>query len=783
MSLDTKTPQLSVSERRGQRLAHLQTNFSRPTSQLPTVASSRPLRVRPSDYEDVQEERVPLQPANVKRQSSKSSLRYIFSREKALRKPTDSKLSGIDEVQNLMKDAQAPSETTAPLSPTACATPQTATTVPTLVTSSPIDSDRSRTPSNRRPKPHDRQQLASDVGWKPPPLFQAYPQAIKHTTLEAPALSADSIVRLHATFKAKGSSLEDLDLHLTHSANGEPSEDLTARRRKLEKERKKYLRTLSENIDKNEWSQKVYLLATSGYILQYSGRGKHDRLPEKMLLLGPKSVAFASDAIPGKHWVLQVSQTAEEDGTNPIETSRPIFSRLGFHRSHARRLARNFLLVFDDPDEMSAWLLAVRAQIETRGGNKYVSEGVFDEEMESQLRSTPSMRQLIKKDPNRFSTMLLQPQQSDKESSVGDQSRRNSYVSLHRRSMVIQPTPESRAGSVSTTQTESIPTTENPGRFYATLASPPLSDGKSHILEPEKETVNVSSTNDKFRDCSNTPSPVDRTGRLHPKHLPPAPNFSVPSFSKRFAARQDIPQVPHLPSSAHGDHPDDTSMDTLSIFSSPPQSPSRQMPSISQRDPRDHRRPSNRRDLLKQQLRGSNSEDSLGHVGQDQECMHLRYSHFPGDSMPALATASGLLPTSTLASVQPSEHSLISQFPKPASEVNNTSDQHNQQIRSLLYYKPESTSRPSSIIISRRKSMSGLSIGPPVAPPPNCPLPKIPSTFIKASAQSGWSKQSAPTSSIEGSHESLPTSSPDSPPGHIPKTTRSVSSHQMIHGI
>jgi hypothetical protein len=37
----------------------------------------------------------------------------------------------------------------------------------------------------------------------------------------------------------------------------------------------------------------------------FRGEGKHDRLPERMLLLGPQSVAFASDAIPGKHWVVE----------------------------------------------------------------------------------------------------------------------------------------------------------------------------------------------------------------------------------------------------------------------------------------------------------------------------------------------------------------------------------------------------------------------------------------------------------------------------------------------
>jgi hypothetical protein len=45
--------------------------------------------------------------------------------------------------------------------------------------------------------------------------------------------------------------------------------------------------------------------------------------------------------------------------------------------------------------------------------------------------------------------------------------------------------------------------------------------------------------------------------------------------------------------------------------------------------------------------------------------------------------------------------------------------------------------------VSRRKSMPGLTIGPPAAPPPNCPLPKIPSP-IAAQAAPVWSTSPSP---------------------------------------
>src|SRR5690606_25901613 len=100
-------------------------------------------------------------------------------------------------------------------------------------------------------------------------------------------------------------------------------------------------RRLSVSINKSEWSQKIFVLVTSGYLLQYKGEGHFDRLPEKMMQLNKDSVAFASDAIPGKHWVVQVSQALDDEGTVAPEKSKGLFSRLSFQGAVARRATKS----------------------------------------------------------------------------------------------------------------------------------------------------------------------------------------------------------------------------------------------------------------------------------------------------------------------------------------------------------------------------------------------------------------------------------------------------------
>ncbi|RHZ64443.1 peptidase family M20/M25/M40 protein [Aspergillus thermomutatus] len=798
MSLDQQPPQPSVSERRGQRLAPLQTNFSRPTArssvQFPPPAAApdsasipsatpRPQRPRPTNYQNESErESVPLQQTPVKRQTSKSGLRGLFAREKPSRKPnTDTKLAEIDEAHTTVTQTVTVSDT--PLSPSVCATPKTMMSTSTLVASPPGDASRMKLASKSRAKTSSSRPVAGDHGWKPPPLFQAYPQAIKHDCLWAPVMSADSILRIQATAKRNSSSRDE-----DPQGNQPPNEGASAERKKKEEREKKHMRTVSETIGKTDWSQKIYVLVTSGYILQYSGSGKHDRLPEKMLQLGPRSVAFASDAIPGKHFVLQICHSSEEDGTATVDTHRPLFSRLGFHRSNARRWTRSFLLVFTNAEEMSSWLLAVRAQIEARGGKKYVSEKLYDEAMEHQLRPKQSIRQMVQKDPNRFSSIYLQPQQSagsdEKDQALSDQSRRSSYISLHRRSMVFQSGAESRSNSMSTTQTDVTPPVNGFGRFHS--SGPPPSGpstlpngiavpGASQPSLPQSPTsASLAKRQSSYlagsasiegheppRSQSTVPEPILRSTS------PPAPNFSVPSFSKRFAAKTAQAQILQdlrldCDRSNGVRHQDsDEQLDTLSAFPSPPQSPTRNMSRMGLNDIYEDistvRNVSPRR-----QLRVCNSEDSLADSQQ-------RTHDYRGLLMPRLPTTHSSRPPSIA----------IDPLTKPPSDTqptrstSNAGNQSRPELQRDRLYLTDHGGRPLSM--ARRKSMPGLSVGPPAAPPPNCPLPKIPSpidphgpVLLPSAPLTARSSQSPPSKTLRDRQRSFANINPPTSHTNLP---------------
>lgn len=763
-SINRDSAQPSFGERRGHRLAPLNTNLGQPSAaQQQGQHSTRLQRPRPSDYSSTNgsEGPVPLQ-SPVKRQTSKSSLRNLFSRDKPTRAATapDRKLAEIEESQ------PTPTQTlTVPSTPVSSGLLSPGTTVSTPTLASPTTPraratlKTARTPP-REPKQPSRPPSKEQYGWKPPPLFQAYPQSIKHECLSAPAMSADSILRLHATTGNSGT--DD-----GRSGGPERAEKAdAARKRKESKEQRKHLRTLSGTINKVEWSNKIYVLSTTGFILQYAGEGKNDRLPEKMLQLGPQSVAFASDAIPGKHWVVQISRDPAADaGPAPPELPKSKFSRFGFRRSPARRLTRSFLLVFDNPDSMISWLMAVRAEIEARGGPKFTLEKHSDEGPEQQLRPKSSVRQMVKKDPHRVSSLFLKPQNlgspnEDDGQSVGAktlQSRRSSYVSVSRRSMI-----DSRAGSTTSTGwTETNPTTPTDARAFSFTSanppnSPPTANGASVSEEPGSTDNDSTYTrspppsshgiNQSLYTSSSIPptssvttraestqpsSPSSRPDPLARSASPPAPNFSVPSFSKKFVPRPGIIPGTHSQQSVAGvlRRGESTADFSVTGVTSPPQSPAYSVASSRYTDssepsmvPHDG---SGRR-----MLRAFNSEDALSRMVRSGNASS------PGPNFPRAPRTAGQLTESNESSPRPPNMAghtglgITVKSPQSTQTVpqaipNSTAESASRRVATAQPDKQLSQS------VSRRKSMPGLAIGPPVAPPPNCPLPKIPSSMVK----------------------------------------------------
>lgn len=815
MSSLRDSTQPSFGERRGHRLAPLQTNFSRPATtqddqsqsqsqsqlhqQQPAqpaqpIQSARLQRPRPTDpVTNGSDGPIPLQ-SPVKRQSSKSSLRNLFGRDKSSRAavaPESTTLDEVDESQASPSDITSQTVTIDETiwSPT-IATPHTIVSTTTSNTLASPTTPRARnTLKSSRPRPPEPKNSQEQYGWKPPALFQAYPQSTKHDCLSAPAMSADSILRLHAT--SGKNAAED---GRTATSSGDS--------KKKEQRERKHLRTLSGTINKVEWTKKIYVLATAGFILQYAGDGKHDRLPEKMLQLGPQSVAFASDAIPGKHWVVQISQNPAADAIAVPEPPKSrLTSRFGFHRSHARRLAQSFLMVFDDPDSMISWLIAIRAEVEARGGPKFVTEKHSEDEVEPQLRSKASVRQMVKKDPHRISSLFLQPQtlrlpdDDEDGQSVGGmtwQSRRSSYVSDNRRSVI-----DSRAGSTSTGWTEASPAMNNdaPSSSFSSSNTPASPNnlpsepstpyglpeavlrevdqmiglsGLSGMTPPassqgNRQSLHMSplsspgptgsaSASTSTSTSRTDPIPVAQPSTDIPETLtrsasPPAPNFSVPSFSKKFVPRPGPGSInqPSSPPSVAGalrrGQSTSTSDFTIASVSSPPQSPTYSVASSRHTDASEP--VPLPRDGSGRVLRTYNSEDILSRMVRTQPAPN--FSRVPRAGAPSEISPPPSRPLSLVGrpglgismngesqapvvpAVEPSRKPELSLFPQPQSNptpIPVPTPRHRTPTQHVDTHLAQS--------MSRRRSMPGLAVGPPAAPPPNCPLPKLPPLATKS---------------------------------------------------
>ncbi|EGR51649.1 uncharacterized protein TRIREDRAFT_120060 [Trichoderma reesei QM6a] len=210
--------------------------------------------------------------------------------------------------------------------------------------------------------------------WSLPSLFRAYQQALKQQTLAAVALPTEALMKL-----SEKTSVAEMIAPLSQTeANvsggvggaGTSSGDLFRRRNRGD----------SLSTTNLPWTTKIYILVTAGYLLQYSGDGVIDRMPEKVLRLGKSSAAFATDMIPGRHWVLQVSASTEDDGASTTD-SRSLLSKLSF-RSSEKRYTQHMVMVFDSAEDMDDWMTSLRAMIEQLGGRRKLSEVGLPQEVE-----------------------------------------------------------------------------------------------------------------------------------------------------------------------------------------------------------------------------------------------------------------------------------------------------------------------------------------------------------------------------------------------------------------
>ena len=554
--------------RRGGHLAPIKTSFDE-------AASRKSRRPRPIETIVYQEAGGRIPPAASSsptlHRDSKFGLRSLFSRSKSIVNLDSEERSSVPHEDNEVTIRQH-SGTTLRLRVSAAGDAHGVTNGSTMVPRKEIKDSKAGLKTERPSRP--------SRAWDPPPLFQAYPQAVKYGSLQASTLSADTILRI-SNHKNNKNLREQMMLSTLDV--GSLEEDL--RRKKPDEESKTHRRRMSSSTSKTEWTQKIYVLSTSGYLLEYSGDGSYDRLPEKVMQLGKDSAAFASDAIPGKHWVLQISQVATEDGVVALSATRSVLGRMKFRKPDCRKPVSSFLLILGSAEEMDGWLVAVRKEIEALGGKKYRpsigSRKTTDEAVQT-LRERPSRRYLVKRDPHRFQNPegsrefsqgvcsgdesdISQPVNSapgaapvtsekprsyrttasTETSSIGrdnipddrnlQDSSRLSYLSMGTRTLVA-----SRGSSVATSSTKCDP-------VHADVSTTLHGLGRSSLMNKRHASMQkippaLELRRESFDPCADhhaagpQPTHADTEGSVSVKSLSPStPNFSVPSFSKRYS--------------------------------------------------------------------------------------------------------------------------------------------------------------------------------------------------------------------------------------------------------
>ncbi|KAL9598406.1 MAG: hypothetical protein Q9219_004496 [cf. Caloplaca sp. 3 TL-2023] len=364
------------------------------------------------------------------------------------------------------------------------------------------ESPKQQPPKAKRSKSIKQGASNKSILWDPPPLFQAYPQSVKHGKVYAPNTPADTILRLR------------------NSRYGSPPVELVP---------------------------KVYVLVTSGYLLQYSGEGSFDRSPEKIMPIGQDSAAFASDAISGKHWVLQVSHASDENGT-PILEKSSLAQRLGFRGDIKKCSVSNLLLVLDNPEELENWLGTVRREIEAWGGKKYQSDSAARpsaDEVARTLQQKPSRRYLVKRDPNQFSNFTNEMGVAGEETST----RVDPAAGARKHSTATQDSVHSPSTSNMTASTDQniLDRLRNSPRmsYISTGAKThSTSQDPSPLPSPTNVTFHLDDLSFGHEQSEKTGLPATNPnqpsrssiamyGPSDPQSPSGTPNFSIPSFSKR----------------------------------------------------------------------------------------------------------------------------------------------------------------------------------------------------------------------------------------------------------
>jgi len=372
-----------------------------------SLSKRKSLRARPTDLLEQQHAIPPLplrshasQPELRSRPSSKMSLFSLFSKPK-VEKLRGYAESGLDAPPRALSHSFAPSPRKGSIRELE---PLQGQTRPTTSRTSSTRTFRSSTKESPPPPPPVPQIPVDHRTFEPLPWFQAIPQAIRHGTFEASMIAPDVVLQKNRQRMA-GISISDES----------PQEDVAFARASGDSKAaaRAAFRSGSVAMRSEDLPKKAFVLVTSGYLLQYTETGASDRMPEKVLKLGSNSAAFASDLIPGRHHVLQVSHAVDAKGAL-VNDRQSIFSKFSLRSQAPRRMVSNFLIVMPGAQELGQWLSALRQEIQQQGGKLARSDSPTEqrpgtgEPPKLDLRKTPSQshRYQVKRDPSKVLSVI-----------------------------------------------------------------------------------------------------------------------------------------------------------------------------------------------------------------------------------------------------------------------------------------------------------------------------------------------------------------------------------------
>lgn len=528
--------------------------------------------------------------------------------------------------------------------------------VPIFISPSKRTSDQSSPSSPSSP---------SQKYWEPIPLNEAFTQAIRIASLPASSLSMETIIRRNSERDRNPRDRRSRILSRSHTS------------------------TKSVDLD---WTRKTFVLI-EGFLLQYGRDGLHNRSPEKTLQLTSSSIAFASDVIPGRPWVLQVYRTSV-DGSLLPERKGSFLSKIAF-KGPAKYTAASLLLVFDGAEEMDAWMGCIRSEAMRLAGGTVTKlangsglVGNIQEEAEDEEQDDPrhSRRFIIDREANSFIRESSSEESTSKRASTyfrhSTEAGRSFTTTISGDRVLLDQPRGSRVSinsasgtKASTVSPDTSPDRESVRNKRSSAAPSARSRSSVELRPPPQRPI----------------SAIDRDGNIY--LMPRTPSPSAPNFS-----------LPISLSSGYAQQGNRRATFSATTVEAPPPLPTKPLatqPSLS----------------------------ALSTIGTLPDTPYPRQRSRQSQSYPASPAAS-TSPTARSPPATTRRRRPVSMFdaqsspPEPQDPSNSTPSIRRQQLQAGIAIPPRTKSL-------RRKSMTALGpsgglTGPLLHPPPSIPLPQLP---------------------------------------------------------